>query len=160
MENSRFTNSNDDDDNGTLRYGITVYDSLEYIDAGTTAPAFLPRAGTTLTLDSLDFFFVHTNVSNTNDTIHVIVFDRDSLKTTGTGSAIVMKTGTPRWDTLIITNQTIPTNIGDDGSGGFLFTDLTFYPNITFATGKTFGVRFEFSGDTTDHFYPVANLGT
>lgn len=157
LQNSRFTNSNDDDDNGTLRYGVTVYDSLEYIDAGTTAPAFIPRAGTTLTLDSLDFFFEHTNASNTNDTIHVIVFDRDSLKITGTGPTALLKNNI-RWDTLIVTNQSIPLNIGDDGSGGFLFTDLTFYPNITFATGKTFGVRFEFSGDTSDHFYPVANL--
>lgn len=154
LQNNRYKNS----DFFTLTTGAINFDSLEYIDALSQLPTFVPRATTTLTLDSVDFIFQHTNVSGTNDTLHLTVYDRDSFKVSSFTLTTGKITNNIVWDTFIVVNQTIPTNFGDDGSGGFLFTDLTVYPNKTFATGKTFGFRFEFSGDTSDHFFPITNF--
>ncbi len=154
LQNNRYKNS----DFFTLTTAAINFDSLEYIDATSQLPTFVPRAGTTLTLDSLDFIFQHTNASGTNDTLHLTVYDRDSFKVSSFTLTTGKMTNNIVWDTFIVVNQTIPTNFGDDGAGGFLFTDLTVYPNKTFATGKTFGFRFEFSGDTSDHFMPICNF--
>ncbi|MES2621747.1 MAG: hypothetical protein V4615_12930, partial [Bacteroidota bacterium] len=145
-------------DNLTHDYAIALYDSLLYIDANNNdLPAFLPRASTTLTLDSVDLYFIHEHaVTNTSfDTIRITVFDRDSLRLAGSGPAAVI-TQNIRWDTLIITNTEIPLNISNGGTP--TFTGITIFPNLAFAQGKTFGIRVDFAGDTANKFNLIAGF--
>lgn len=137
--------------NLTHRFGVALFDSLIYIDANNQdVPAFLPRSKTQLVLDSLDMYFTYnrSNTSSSSDTIKITVFDRDSLALTGSGASqnIVVNS---KWDTLIVTNTAISSNItiGQEPCIGF-----TFYPNLSFLKGKTFGVRVDFAGDTANKF--------
>ncbi|MBL0308132.1 MAG: T9SS type A sorting domain-containing protein [Bacteroidetes bacterium] len=147
--NSRYKN----EDNLSLRYLAVIYDSLIDADYNAQVNNFYPRKLTTLTLDSLDFVFIHSHTTSNNDTIHVIVFDRDSLSITGTGINAALNNNNI-WDTLIVTNSEIPKNINVQGTPTYSL--LTLYPNITFPKGKTFGVRIEFAGDTQNKFQPLS----
>jgi hypothetical protein len=141
--------------NLTHRFGVALFDSLIYIDANNQdVPAFLPRNKTQFVLDSIDMFFTHTHTTANNDTIRITIFDRDSLGLTGTGAAqniVVNK----KWDTVIVTNTVIPSNItiGQTPAIG-----LTFYPNLSFLKGKSFGVRVDFAGDTANKFTWLASF--
>jgi hypothetical protein len=145
-------------DNLTHDYAVALYDSLVYLDVNNNGqPAFLPRRSSTLTLDSVDVFFIHEHdIANTIFyTIRITVFDRDSLRITGNGSLAVIRQNI-RWDTVIITNSEIPLNI--DNGGVLTFTGITLYPNLSFAQGKTFGVRVDFAGDTANKFKLISGF--
>jgi hypothetical protein len=145
-------------DNLTHDYAIALFDSLLYLDANNNdLPAFFPRACTQLNLDSVDIYFIHEHdVTNTSfDTIKFTIFDRDSLRLTGSGPAAVI-TQNIVWDTVIITNTEIPLNISNGGTP--TFTGITLYPNLTFAKGKTFGIRVDFAGDTANKFNLIAGF--
>jgi PKD repeat protein len=145
-------------DNLTHDYAYALFDTLLYLDANNgDIPAFVPRAQSTLTLDSIDVFFIHQHaVTNTSfDTIRFTIFDRDSLRFTGSGASIVASNNNI-WDTLIITNTEIPLNVSNGGTP--TFTGMTFYPNLSFAQGKTFGMRIDFAGDTANKFNLVASF--
>jgi uncharacterized repeat protein (TIGR01451 family) len=132
----------------THRYLTVNFDSLMY-DDGTGNYTSIPTASAQLFLDSFRFAFKHTNVTANFDTIHLSVYDRDSVRITGTGPAAVLHTNT-LWDTMIITDQSIPLTLPDT-----IWTEMSFYPQLYFARGKTFGVRVEYYGDTANKFSPM-----
>jgi len=143
--------------NLTHRFGVALFDSLIYIDGNNQdVPAFLPKDKTQLNLDSLDMFFTYNRsaTSTKSDTIKITIFDRDSLALTGSGAnqniAVLSK-----WDTSIVTTTAIPSNvtIGQTPCIGY-----TFYPNLSFAKGKTFGIRVDFAGDTANKFTWLASF--
>lgn len=141
-------------DVGTYGWGAAVYDSLIYLDANNNdIPTFLPRALTSLTLDSLDVFFIHEHApSNTStDSIIITVYDRTGLTLSANNI-----NATKLWDTIIQTTSQIPFNVSNGGTPAF--TAATVYPNITMAQGKTFIVKVDFAGDTANKFNLLAGF--
>lgn len=141
--------------NLTHRWGIALFDTLVYIDQATTLPAFLPRKTSTLTLDSFDLYCVHENNTGRPDTIQVYLFESDSMKLTGTGATANLS-ATHLWDTTIITSTSLPLNVTSQGTP--TWTALTFYPNVHFPQGKSFGMRVDFAGDTANKFNFTASF--
>lgn len=147
--NTRYKNT----DNLTLRYMAVLFDSLIDADFNAKLINHYPRKLSTVTLDSLDVVFIHTNTTGNNDSIRFIVFDRDSVRIVGTGANASLENNKV-WDTVIVTNTSLPKNITVSGTP--TYTAFTTYPNKTFAKGKTFGVRVEFAGDTANKFQPLS----
>ncbi len=146
--NSKFTNT----DNFNLDYAVTYYDTLQYVDVNdNNTIKFIPRAAATITLDSFDILFEHKNTTGNNDSIRFTVFRSGAETITGYGTPGATFTTPSLWDTLIVTNTTIPV----DAQLGV--TDLTFYPNLTFAKGETFGIRADYVGDTANTFEMFAS---
>jgi hypothetical protein len=137
----------------TWQWGAVLFDTLiQVLDAQNDVVKTYPLNGSTISLDSLDIFFIHDDSIQAIDTITVTVFDLDSFQLAGTlGSPSEYMLYNRKWDTVIITNSTIPLNYVYGGSSP-TFTDLTFYPGLSFEQGKTFGVRVDFAGDTASHF--------
>ncbi len=127
----------------TLKFAACLFDTLLYLD-DQGAPAFIPRSAASFNLDSLDVIFAHENVTGNSDTLVITVFDRSDLNVTGVGTASGNFTATTLWDTVIITTTSLST--------GSNYAELLMYPNLAFATGKTFGVRVDFAGDTANKF--------
>jgi hypothetical protein len=127
----------------TLKFCAVLFDTLLYLD-GQGVPAFVPRSAASFNLDSLDLIFAHSNTTGNNDTLVVTVFDRTTLNVTGIGTAQGAMTATTLWDTTIITNTSLST--------GSNYAVLSMFPNLAFTTGKTFGVRVDFAGDTANKF--------
>ncbi len=148
--NNRYPNSS----TFTHKYAAQVYDSILYLD-GSNMPTFFPRAKTTLTVDSVDLYFIHTHTTNNPDSIRITIFDRSQLNITGSGPTAVLVTPT-RWDTLIVTNTQIPLNVNNGGTP--TWTGITLYPNIAYNLGETFGIRVDFSGDTANKFFLQAGF--
>ncbi|MBK8657398.1 MAG: T9SS type A sorting domain-containing protein [Bacteroidetes bacterium] len=130
-----------------MDYAAVFFDSLMYADVNGDI-TFFPKAKTTVTVDSFDAFFIHVNNTGTPDTLKFTVFNTAAATLTGTGAAEVLNTPS-LWDTTIITTTTIPLNTTQ-------FTILTFYPNITLPQGQSFGLRVDFTGDTTHTFQVLA----
>ncbi len=141
--NSRYSNA----DNFTLKQAAMIYDSIINFD-GQGQDTYYKRSSTTMKLDSFDIFFTHENVTGNNDTVIVFVFNRNSLQVTGTGPAARIVT-TPLWADTIVTNQTIPLNTTN-------FTIASWYPDLQFARGESFGIGIEFKGDTANKFNVLA----
>jgi len=137
--NSHFSNAD-----FSLAYATQFYDTIEYLDS-TGAITFIPRSATTITVDSFDAYFIHTNMSSTKDTLHYILYDKSAAVTTGYGTPTATFTTPPLWDSVIITDQGLSTDANT-------LTVLTFYPNISLPQGHSFGVRVNYAGDTSDHF--------
>jgi len=131
-------------DNFQFDYMAVYYDTLQYLNVD-GALTFIPRAAATITLDSFDIFFIHTNTTGNNDSIRFTVFNRDSSKVTNYGAPNSTFTTPKVWDTLIVVNTSIPLNATN-------FTILTFAPHVSFPQGKTFGIRADFKGDTANKF--------
>ena len=139
--NSKYSNT----DNLTLRYAAVFYDTLQYID-GNNNLAYYPRSSSTLTLDSFVVGFIHDHVTSNPDSIRFTVYNTNAAVVTGYGTSAATFTTPKIWDTLIVTNSTIPLNTTN-------YTFLTFAPNISLPQGQTFGVRVDFKGDTAISFY-------
>lgn len=137
--NSRYSNADD----LTLRDAAVLFDSLIFINNGTD-PSYVTRNTTTIHLDSFELVFIHNHITAGLDTLHLSVFDLNSYATSAADTSAVMITNTI-WDTMIITNATIPLNTTN-------FTIKTFYPNLALPQGNSFGIRVNFSGDTANHF--------
>jgi len=135
-------------DNLNMGYAAVSFDTLQYLDQSNNI-TFIPRAQATLTLDSFVVAFIHQNTTGHNDSIHFTVFNTSSKVVSGYGTPTATFTTPILWDTLIVTNSTIPLNTTN-------YTFLTFAPNISLPQGKTFGVRVDFSGDTANKFNMVA----
>lgn len=132
-----------------LDYAAVFFDTLLYVDQNTGGLSFYPKSATTLTLDSFDIFFVHENTTGNTDSITFTVFNTAQKVVTGYGSPGATFTTPSLWDTTIATNTSIPLNTSN-------FTIATFYPNLAFAQGQTFGVRVDFVGDTANKFQILA----
>src|ERR1043165_5985296 len=135
-------------DNRQLDYVATYFDTLQYLDAN-NAITFIPVAQATLTLDSFVIAFIHTNTTGNNDSIHFTVFRTGQAVVTGYGTAGATFTTPSLWDTLIVTNTSIPLNSSN-------FTFASFAPNLTLPPGKAFGIRVDFVGDTANKFDLIA----
>lgn len=142
--NSRFGNT----DNLNLDYAAVYYDTLQYLD-GNNALTFIPLASSTVTLDSFVVAFVHEHTTNNNDTIRFTVFNTSAATVTNYGAPNSVFTTPSLWDTVIVTNTTIPLNTTN-------YTFATFAPGITLPQGKSFGIRIDFAGDTANKFNIVA----
>ena len=142
--NSKFTNT----DNETMRYAAVLFDTLQYLDVN-NALTFIPRSAATLTLDSFVVAFIHNHNTNNPDSIHFTVFNTSAKVVTNYGAPTATLTTPILWDTLIVTNSTIPLNTTN-------YTFATFFPNVSLPQGKTFGVRVDFKGDTANKFNLVA----
>src|ERR1043165_732801 len=142
--NKKYSNT----DNLHLDYAATYFDTLQYLDAN-NAITFIPLAQATLTLDSFVIAFIHTNTTGNNDSIHFTVFRTDQAVVTGYGTPAATFTTPILWDTLIVTNATIPLNTTN-------YTFATFAPNLSLPQGKAFGIRADFVGDTANKFNVVA----
>lgn len=142
--NSKWSNT----DNLNMDYAAVLFDTLQYLDAN-NALTFIPRASATLTLDSFVVAFIHNHTTNNPDSIRFTVFNTSAKVVTGYGAPNATFTTPTLWDTLIVTNSTIPLNTTN-------YTFATFAPGISLPQGKTFGVRVDFKGDTANHFQMVA----
>lgn len=139
--NMRFPNN----ESFTTRYIAVKFDSLMYQDQLDNIK-FYPKSKSTLTLDSFDILYIHTNVTGTIDTIKYTVFNTAQATVTGYGTPGAVFTTPALWDTVIYTNTSLSSNPQQ-------FNLATFYPNISLAQGQTFGIRVDFSGDTANKFY-------
>lgn len=136
-------------DNLNLDYAAVSFDTLQYVDQTSGQLAFFPRASSTTTLDSFAILFIHDNTTGNTDSLSFTVFK--------TGTDVIANYGAPNatyttpslWDTLIITNTTIPLNTQN-------YTLATFYPNVALAQGESFGIRVDFAGDTANAFNILA----
>lgn len=136
--NSRFPA----DSFATFHYAVAVFDSLVNANPNTGEVITFPKAAASFTLDSLAIPYIHRNTSGQNDTIKITVYNRTGLViptplTTGNVS------GTSLWDTTIITN----TSLNDDQT---FSKEFLVYPNLNFAAGNTFAVRFDYTGPIQD----------
>lgn len=124
----------------TWQWGAVLFDTLiQTLDAQNDVVKTYPLSLSTLNLDSLDIFFIHDDAIGATDSIIVTVFDLDSFQLAGAlGSPSEYIIYNKKWDTLIITNTTIPLNY-IYGGGVPTFTNLTFYPELSFEQGKSFG---------------------
>ena len=127
----------------TLKYLAVNFDTLLTSDVNGVR-TFIPRSSASFVLDSFDLVYSHTNASTLNDTLTVTVYNRSTLVATGVGTASGTLTATPLWDTVIVTNQSLST--------GNTYAVMDLKPNLSFATGQTFGIRVDFVGDTADKF--------
>ncbi len=136
--NSRFPA----DSFATFHYAVAVYDSLINADPTTGNVITFPKSAASFTLDSLSIPYIHRNTSGTNDTIKITIYNRTGLVipqalTTNNVS------GTVLWDTTIITNV----SLNDDQA---FSKEFLVYPNLNFAAGNTFAVRFDYTGPIQD----------
>ncbi|HLP52118.1 MAG TPA: T9SS type A sorting domain-containing protein [Chitinophagales bacterium] len=129
----------------TMKFAAVIYDTLLYLDANDNQ-LFIPRSQASFVLDSFDMLVAHENVSATNDTVTVTVFNRTGLTATGVGTptGALNTSSLVLWDTVIVTNASL--------AGGGNYGVLSFYPNLSFATNQTFGIRVDYAGDTADKF--------
>lgn len=133
----------------SLDYAAAFFDNLLYIDQNSGAIKSYPKASSTLTLDSFDILFIHTNTTTTEDTIKFTVFDMAQKAYTNYGAPNAVLTTPSLWDTTIYVSSSIPLNATN-------FSLLTMYPNLPMAQGKTFGIRVDFAGDTANKFEVLA----
>lgn len=133
----------------SLDYAAVFFDTLQYVDQGTGNISFYPKASTTLNLDSFDVYFVHTNNTGNADSITFTVFNTAAAVVTGYGAPNATFTTPSLWDTTIVTTTSVPLNATN-------FTVASFYPNLAFAQGQTFGIRVDFAGDTANKFEILA----
>ncbi len=148
--NSKFSNT----DNFNLDYAAVYYDTLQYVDVNSNnAITFIPASSATLTLDSFDIFFIHDHKTGVNnfDTIHLTVFNTNAAVVTGYSTPAATFTTPVIWDTVISTNSTIPLNATN-------FTILTFFPNVSFPQGESFGIRVDYKADTANTFNILAGM--
>jgi hypothetical protein len=133
---------------GSLRSAFVFFDSIVDINAAVTPPTATPysAADYSLTFDTFDIAFIHTNTTATTDTLTLTVFDLSAVTITGTGPSEVINTPA-LWSQTITVNTSIPKN-----AFGGQVTFASFAPNVTLPKGKTFGVRVDFAGDTLNTF--------
>jgi hypothetical protein len=138
-------------DNSTfsLDYALALFDTLLYVDQNTNGISFYPKSKSTLTLDSFDIFFIHTNTTGNPDSITFTVFNTAQKVVNGYGTPGATVSTPKLWDTTIVTTTSIPLNTTN-------FTIATFFPNLAFAQGQTFGIRVDFVGDTANKFEVLA----
>jgi len=138
-------------DNSTfsLDYAAVFFDTLLYVDQTSGGISFYPKASSTLTLDSFDIYFIHTNTTGGSDSITFTVFNTAQKVVNGYGTPAATFTTPKLWDTTIVTTSSIPLNATN-------FTIATFFPNLAFAQGQTFGIRVDFAGDTANKFEVLA----
>lgn len=139
--NAKYNNN----ENLSTRYIAVKFDTLMYEDQAGNIN-FYPKSQATLTLDSFDVLFIHTNTTGGPDTIKYTVFNTSQASVTGYGSPGAVFTTPKLWDTVIITNTSLSSNPQQ-------FDFATFYPNISLPQGQSFGIRVDFSGDTANKFY-------
>ena len=137
-------------DNFTLDYAIMRFDTIQFLGLNNEI-LFYPRYATTLTLDSFTLAFIHENHTGSNDSIRFTVFNSQSTVTTGYGTPGGSINTPTLWDTLIVTNQSIPLTASN-------YTFMSFNPGLTLPQGQTFGIRVDFSGDTANKFSVIAGL--
>lgn len=144
--NTRYQNT----DNFTLRFASVFFDSLLinlFNQAGTqVGTTYVPRANTTLTVDSVELLFNHRKTNATTDSLKVSVFNLSTVAFAGTGAAAVMNF-TPLWDTIIEVTSQFPLLQGSQN-----FSLLTLKPGVTLPTGAAFGVHVDYTGDTSSQF--------
>jgi len=133
----------------SLDYAAAFFDTLMYVDQVSGAIKGYPKASSTITLDSFDILFIHTNTTTTQDTIKFTVFDIAQKAFTNYGAPNATFTTPSLWDTTIYVSSSIPLNATN-------FSILTMYPNLPMAQGKTFGIRVDFAGDTANKFEVLA----
>jgi hypothetical protein len=142
--NKRFSNNDD----LTLDWLTVVFDTLVQLDGSGNILSY-PKSATSFTLDGIDMLFNHTRAANANannyDTIVISVYDRASIQVSGVGTPAGNLTGSVLWDTTIITNTSL-------SASATQYDVLSMQPQLSFATGNTFGVRVDFSGDTANQF--------
>lgn len=142
--NRRYGNT----DNLNMDYAAVYYDTLQYVD-GNNALQFYPLAKSTLTVDSFDVLFIHTNTTGGNDSVTFTLWQSGAETVTNYGAPNATFTTPKLWDTTIVVNSSIPLNTTN-------YTVLTFYPNVTLPQGKGFGLRADFAGDTANKFEMLA----
>src|SRR5690606_36869100 len=103
--NRNWTNTN----NLNLDYAAVFFDTLQHVDQ-TGNLAFLPRAASTVTVDSFGFVFIHENTTGNEDTLTITLFKSGTEVVTGYGNPNATFTTPALWDTAIYTSSSIPLN--------------------------------------------------
>lgn len=146
--------NNPNNDNLSLKWGSVFFDTLLInLYSGTTQSGltYLKTADATLTLDSFDLYFTHKYDAPTSiDTLKFSVFDISTAAFSGSGATQAM-TYTSVWDTAIVVTSAFPPL-----SGSSPLSAITLPVGYTFPTGKTFGIRFDYVGDTANQLNVLA----
>jgi hypothetical protein len=149
------TQPSDTEDNFTLRWTSVKFDSIVDTDNDVSYNKF---SFNSLTVDSIFFFFTHTNTSGTNDTLILTMFEASSTPSGLTFAAgggnvnntNIVATNNVLWTDTIITDQSLSSNTPFDGASIEVLDPLG--NPVVVPQGKGFVVRIDYFGPKEDLF--------
>lgn len=149
------TQPSDTEDNFTLRWASVKFDSIVNTTDDVSYNKFTFNS---LTVDSVFFFFTHTNVSGNNDTLVLTIYE-SAGNTTGltfapgggqVNNTNMVPTNNVLWTDTIITNTSLSTATPFDGAALEVLDPLG--NPVVVPQGKGFVVRIDYYGPEEDIF--------
>lgn len=151
--NFRLNPPTDTSDNFTLRWASVKFDSI--VD-GPTGTSYRKNSFNSMTIDSVYFYYTHTNVSGLEDTVIITIYEAANTPTgftfqAGTGNnANMIPTNPVLWRDTIFTTTSLGTDPDFDGE---ILAVLDPLGNpVVVPQGKGFVTRIDYYGPKQDIF--------